>query len=772
MKELPAALDGRLENLSAHSTGWTAKCPSHDDNHNSLSINVSKETGNTLLNCKVGCEFRQIVADLGLSTSALFAPGSVSRKKVVATYPYVDEDGKLLYEVLRYEPKAFSQRAADGTRSTAGIRKVLYRLPRVLEAIESGDTIFLCEGEKDVASVEELGLVATTNDGGAAHWRPGHTEVLSRAARVVILPDNDDAGRKRSAALLKLLPNAVDLPLPGLAEKGDVSDWIAAGGTADQLLELADNPPVPADRIGAAPAKVRERSGMLTDLGNAEALVADHGDILRYVFPWKTWLIWDGTRWAKDEMDGIVRLAKQTVRKMYTEASGLDTDRRSALVKHAMRSEASGRLHAMVELARAEPGVGILPKELDADPWVVNLKNGILDLRTGKLGPHDQAKLCVKRMEVEYDPGAECPLWEAFLRRIFDGKAELIEFMQRVAGYSLTGSIREQCIFILHGSGANGKSVFLETLRGLWGDYSEQSDPKTFQEKKQESISNDVAALKGARLVAATETESGGRLSETLVKQATGGEDVTARFLHQEFFSYKPEFKLFLVTNHRPIIRGSDNGIWRRIRLVPFEVTIPEAERDKDLMEKLRAELPGILAWTVRGCAAWLAGGLAAPEAVTVATSGYREEMDILGPFIKSACRPEGAVAFKELWAAYVDFCSYAHEEPMKQRTFSEALAERGFRKEQNKLGQRVWGGIRLATPTERAAADLEARKQANDVREKSAFGQTMSSGNLLSQTMSSGEECPHELAMFDGVSRVCGTCKVALPNVKSFPSR
>ncbi len=278
------------------------------------------------------------------------------------------------------------------------------------------------------------------------------------------------------------------------------------------------------------------------------------------------------------------------------------------------------------------------------------------------------------------------------------GDAELVTFLQRAAGYSLTGSTREQCLFVLYGTGANGKSSLLDTLRLLLGDYAQQTESKTFTEKKQDSISNDIARLKGARLVAASETESGGRLAESLVKQMTGGEPLTARFLHQEFFEFRPEFKVWLGTNHKPVIKGSDNAIWRRIRLIPFDVTIPPAERDKDLLFKLREELPGILAWAVRGCADWLRNGLSEPESVMSATSAYRDEMDVLGPFFSECCHFThiAKTSASELYRAYGGWVERFGEKPMSQRSFGMSLSERGLSRSKNSAGLVFWSGIGL----------------------------------------------------------------------------
>ena len=339
---------------------------------------------------------------------------------------------------------------------------------------------------------------------------------------------------------------------------------------------------------------------------------------------------------------------------------------------HALKSESAGKLEAMLSLAKAERLIATTPKALDVDRWILNCENGILDLSTGVLGPHDPERRCTRQVPAPYLPGAACPRWEAFLARVVT--PDVADFLRRAIGYALTGSVQEQCLFVLYGTGANGKSVFLETLRALWGTYGEQAEPKSFVERKTDQISNDLARLKGARLVVATETEQGARMAEALVKQVTGGEAIVARFLRQEFFTFYPEFKLS--------IRGTENGIWRRIRLVPWEVTIPSDERDQGLGEKLRKELPGILAWAVRGCLEWQSGGLNPPARVLAATDDYRAEMDSIGGFLDEQCElsPRWTIPVGVLYREYVDWAEKGREKPMSKKSFSMSLQERGFR--------------------------------------------------------------------------------------------
>jgi putative DNA primase/helicase len=436
----------------------------------------------------------------------------------------------------------------------------------------------------------------------------------------------------------------------------------------------------------------------LTDLGNARRLVIAAGNDIRFCHTTKKWLVWDRTRWVKDQTGGIVRLAKNCVRDILIEALLVGDDKqRAALVTHEQRSEAQPRIKAMVSLAESEPGIPIQLEELDRDPLLFNCANGTLDLRTGKLREHRREDLISKIAPVEFDPAAVCPGWIDFLYRVTAGSIELGKFLQRIVGYCLTALTIEQVLFLLYGRGANGKSTFLETLRWIFGDYAAQCDFATFLLAKGQSIRNDVARLNGARFVTAIESDAGKRLAETLVKTVTGGDTVTARFLYAEHFEFQPTFKLFLATNHKPRITGQDDAIWRRIRLIPFTVTIPKAERDGHLPEKLKAEAPGILNWALDGLKAWQVHGLTEPDAVASATGDYRESQDALAHFLEAKCtiRPEAEERASELYRAYKDWTEAAGEFRLTQRDFSSTMSERGFVKKRGNAGF-VWYGVEV----------------------------------------------------------------------------
>jgi len=453
----------------------------------------------------------------------------------------------------------------------------------------------------------------------------------------------------------------------------------------------------------------------LTDTGNAERLVARHGEDLRYVHLWGKWLVWDGRRWAIDETGEIERRAKATVRTIPAEAEGIvERDLYAATLKWAVTSESEARQRAMIRLAQSEVGIAIPPTVLDTDPWRLSLENGTLDLRTGDLRPHDRSDLITRAVPIEWQPDAECPTFLTFLERITrdpDGKPrpELMTFLQRAMGYSLTGLTTERVLFILYGTGRNGKSTLLDVVRGLLGDYAMRVPTETLMARRGESIPNDIARLKGARFVFANETDDGRRLSEALIKDITGGDTISARFMRGEWFDFKPEFKVWLATNHRPTIRGTDNAIWDRIRLIPFDQRIPDAEQDHELGNRLRDELPGILAWAVAGCMDWQREGLGAPDAVRQATEAYRSSMDVLAAWLDDCCVVDERVRgpASALYESYKSWCETTGERYLPQRTFGQRLAERGFTTSRGTGGKRHWEGIAVAGESHQQAFNV-----------------------------------------------------------------
>lgn len=442
-----------------------------------------------------------------------------------------------------------------------------------------------------------------------------------------------------------------------------------------------------------------------TDTGNAERFVKKYGDIIKYVDEWKSWLIWNGRYWELDKTKKIERLAKETVRSMYTEASKIvDDQRRAQLVKHAIKSESKKSRQDMIELAKAENGVIRPINEYDRNIWLLNCNNGTIDLRTGELRPHNKDDLITKQIPINYNPKAKCEQWMKFIKEIMDHDMELVEFIQRAVGYSLTGSIKEQVMFILLGVGSNGKSKLIETIRALLGDdYSRNVQPQTLMTKDRVSsgASGDVARLKGARFVTSVENDEGTKMDEGLIKQLTGDDRITARFLYGNEFEFEPQLKIWLATNHKPAIKGTDDGIWRRIRLIPFKVTFTKEKgnRDDDLPQKLLAEIEGILNWAIEGCLKWQKEGLKEPNQVMEATKEYRNRMDVIAAFLDECCViGKGVqVTVKQLYDEYVSWCLENGEKALKKNDFRDRLLDKNIEPPQRGTGNKhFWQGIGL----------------------------------------------------------------------------
>lgn len=436
----------------------------------------------------------------------------------------------------------------------------------------------------------------------------------------------------------------------------------------------------------------------LSDMGNAERLVAAHGQDFRFAPNWNKWLVWEEGRWSVDYTLEIERRAKDTVRRIYGEAQqAADDAERKRTAAWALQSESGHRIAEMTKLAR--PSLTVTPGELDTDPYLLCCANGVLDLRTGELLEPRRENYITKRTQVAYDAKALCPTWERVLERVLPDK-EARSYVQKAVGYTLTGDVSEQCLFFLFGEGKNGKTTFIETISAVLGDYFRKTRSDTLMLKRNAGIPNDVAALFGSRLVTVSEISTGQTLDEGLVKDLTGGDTIAARFLHAEVFNFKAGFKLWLYGNHKPTIRGKDEGIWRRIRLIPFLVTIPKEERDTHLTEKLARELPGILRWGVQGCLMWQKEGFCEPPAILDAVNEYRREQDALSDFLVSVCvfdRPE-QVTKKELWSVYEAWAQSTGEESFDtQRRFNEEVKKRPGVKDGRGAGNvAIWKGIGL----------------------------------------------------------------------------
>ncbi|MGF9978701.1 phage/plasmid primase, P4 family [Viridibacillus arvi] len=430
----------------------------------------------------------------------------------------------------------------------------------------------------------------------------------------------------------------------------------------------------------------------LNELGNAERIAHEYGHVIRYVGD-MGWMMWDGKRWKFDNKKQIERIANKVLRELEKSEDEFERKWARSCGKRNIRMNSIKDLMPLVPAER---------EEFDRHKFLFNVENGTINLKDGKLQQHDRELKLTKISNVAFDEKAECPTWLKFLDQIFKGDKELIEYMQCLVGYSLTGDISEQSMYFLVGGGSNGKSTYVNAVKSLLGDYGLQTKSDTFIKKKDTGANNDIARLANARFVSAVESEEGEKLQESLVKTITGGEPILARFLRQEFFEFLPEFKVFFTTNHKPIIGGVDDGIWRRVKIIPFTLSLKPHERDKKLEEKLSLEMPGILNWAIEGCLKWQKSGLKEPRVVVDATGNYKEDMDILAPFLNEVCyidEPKNEsikIEAKELYNVYDSWCYKSGERALGNRSFYRMLETKGFGKAKGAGNKTFLTGITL----------------------------------------------------------------------------
>lgn len=645
-----------------------------------------------------------MVAQLGIPIEV--KRQAAPRRRIVATYDYRDEAGALVFQVVRFEPKGFRQRRADGsggwTWSVKGVQQVPYRLFE-LKTRAPQDPVLIVEGEKDVDRLACLGIVATCNAGGANKW-PTELSPCFAGLDVYILPDNDDAGRshaeKVAASLHGIAASVRIVSLPGLAKGGDISDWLDAGGDVDQLVGLCEAAPPWAPAVAAGATVPPAESEVLIpycDESLTLAFSARHEDDLRYCETFGAWFEWVGGRWGQDTTRRVFSHARRLCREKSAEAlARIENERAAAKIASLVASAKT--VAAVVNLARADARHATAPDDWDADPWALNTPAGIVDLRSGRMQPHDRTALCSKVTAVA-PAEAECPRWQRVLHQITAGDTELQAFLRRIAGYGLTGSTREHALFFFYGTGANGKGTFLNTLTAILGDYAKVAGMDTFTESHTDRHPTELAMLKGARIVAAQETEEGRRWAESRIKALTGGDPITARFMRQDFFTYSPQFKLLIAGNHKPGLRNIDEAIRRRFHLLPFTVRIPPGERDPHLFDKLKEEWPAILGWALQGCREWQAEGLKPPAAVMEATAEYFDEEDSFGRWLAECCvrDPMAHETTRDLYAAWSVWAERSGMSAGTEPKFRSALKARGF--ESKRLpGANISGfvGVRL----------------------------------------------------------------------------
>jgi putative DNA primase/helicase len=553
-----------------------------------------------------------------------------------------------------------------------------------------------------------------TNDVGGKTVLADFEHIAFNGREVVVAFDSDAwtkrsvyDGAKRLAGMLESRGADVAflrLPDDGHGKTG-LDDYLAAHGP-DGLEALVS------DEIGDRPESAKDApvglDGLhLTELGNAHRLISAHGDEVRYVPAWKTWLRWDGVRWMRDhDSVRVAELATDVPRRMWDEvadASGVDTKVRNAAIGWARKSESSNAITATVRLARTMPGVAVSHDQLDAEPGLFNATNHTIDLVGRWEREHRPGDLLTKVAGAAWRKDADAPTWEAFLAEVLPD-AEVRDYVQRAVGYCLSGDVSEQVMFLLIGEGANGKSTFISAIENVLGDYAGIAAKDLLVSQRHDPHPTSMADLFGVRLAVGVETEQTDTLAESKVKQLTGGDKIKARRMREDFWEYTPTHKLWLATNFLPRIRGRDHAMWRRLRVIPFSVTIPEDRRDGQLPAKLAAEADGILRWAIEGHHAWRDRSLKPPAAVVEAVDEYKASQDWFAAFIEDAelelSKGMGQIDTSVLVEKYRSWCRDDGRPHLSRQEFAQELQAHGCVAAKSN-GKRVWKGIWSVASTE-----------------------------------------------------------------------
>jgi putative DNA primase/helicase len=636
-------------------------------------------------------------------------------------------DDPVLERAKPTKPFVFKDKKDDGTtvektqkyaqRKDSGVH--LFFGPNLLHGPARTDctkAIVITEGEKKTLACESAG-VACLGLGGVANWHrkgektlhPSFAWIEDWEGRDIFLAFDRDSlenaqvrsqelelGRKIEAKGAKVY--LVRFP----AEAGKLDDFLATHDVEEFHALLAHakaNNPLPPDTstVTGAPAP----GTALTDLGNAERMLKLHGDDLRYCEAIGAWYRWTGKRWERDTTQQVIRRAMATVRSIYAEAdAATDVDARMRLRQHAQNSESHARISATVKLLSVMASVSVRPEQFDADPWLVNCENGTVDLRTGQLRQHQRADLITRVAPVKYDPAAKHDLWVRFLMEATGGDLDMIAYLQRAVGYSLTGSTREDKLFFIYGPGGRGKGTFVNAILAPLGEYARVADISSFLERRDaggDKPRPDLVRLMGSRIALCDEVKRDARLDEGLVKTITGGSALSVRTLNKEGFEMVPSFKLWLVANDPPIIHAEDTGMWRRMVRIPF-TNAPEAP-DTQLRDTLKSDpavRAAVFAWAVAGVQQWLEHGLREPKAILESNAAYHAEMDPVGEFFRDNCViEEGAtISRKELRSAYDVWCKEEGHLAVGARRFSarlrEAITAHGFDARHSRTSVRV----------------------------------------------------------------------------------
>ncbi len=595
------------------------------------------------------------------------------------------DDGDKSFRQWRWSPDGWLAKAMPEPRP-------LYGLDRLAERPD--DPVLIVEGEKtaDAAARALPRYVVVTWPGGAKAWKKAHWHALADRKIIDIWPDADEPGREAAGGIaVELFRAGVEsvrvVDPTGQPEGWDIADAVEKDGWSGKALIDWARPrmrklekPQPEKPAKAAAPEIPAR-GLIqgTDMALARRFHTRHGADIRYTVE-RGWLVWSGAKWQIDDKGiAVATLAKESAESLLDEIR--DSADRNEAFKTAKGALSKRAVDASIWLARSEAGIPARLIDFDRAPMILNVRNGIIDLVTGQLGTHDKAAMCAMIAGTSFDAQASCDRWRKFIAEICCEDVELMDYLQRCCGYLLTASVSEQCLMFLLGNGSNGKSVFLEVIQALLGEYAITASTEMLMVRRNPGIPNDVARMRGVRAVFMNETNKGQRFDEAKVKDLTGGDTLNARFMREEFFDFPPTHKLLVRGNHKPTINGTDAGIWRRFKMVPFDANF-EGREDKGLKARLLDELPGILNWCLAGCLEWQRNGLQTPEAVTRTVANYRDMSDTMGRFLSecTVANPDASIGLARLYVVYKDFCNAASERWLSLRDFPDELARHGHK--------------------------------------------------------------------------------------------
>ncbi len=739
---------------------WIACCPAHGDKRPSLSITV--RNGKILMHCFSGCEYSEIMNAIRLSqgkpprehsdskvislasarnkvnsnsrtTEPIISLAELARakrlpidflKELGLSDEKIDARGQRAVTIPYHDEKAIivgtkyrtALAAKDGSKWPFGSQTVLYGLDRLKRTRKVGYAI-LVEGESDCWTLWFYGLPALGVP-GASNTKVLKSDHVKGLRKIWIIQEPDRGGEAFVRGVIERLrefkfkgkvfvvpmppkikdPSALHIKIRGPKREAFKAAFAKLLKKAVKV-DFTAPPNVTRDRSPASdPDPIQEAEDRLRhDVSNARLFANQHRDHLRWC-PAFGWMIWDGRRWQSDKTQQIVRLAKETLSLLLEQATKAGPgDDQSAMLKFYLASCRREGIHAFVDLARDQ--LAIEAEDFDAQPYLLNVLNGTIDLRTGKLRPHDPADRLTKLSKVRFVRHAVARRFTSFLNELFLGNKELIEYVKRFVGYSLTGDQSEQCFLVLYGSGENGKSVLMDAILYVAGEYGHTAGADLLIRRwNREGSPGEVAALKGIRFVEVSETGEGHHINEEQVKNLTGGDRLRGRFLYHDAFTFEPTQHIWLRTNAKPQISDATHAMWRRIKLIPF--SFKPKRKDKRLALKLRAEAEGILTWAVRGAVSWWNRGkpqLREPRIVTEATLEYRSEMDLVEDFLEDTCERIGSAETpsRELYKAYQEWVIDGGHHPVSETRLALHLKQMGFRNERIR-GKKTWIGLKL----------------------------------------------------------------------------